>query len=91
LLETRNFIQPLASKLQQHFAESPEEVRYPQKHILIQLARAAGKITLSQRSAHAYFFTEKQKECTSWFVRQGDSMISVYSFSPGSPPPNPSK
>ena len=81
LLQTLNFIQPLSGKHQQRFAECLEEAHYPKKHILLQPGQTCRKIYfIISGLARAWYLTDKQKECTTWFMRAGDLMISVYSF-----------
>lgn len=81
LLQTLNFIQPMSGKLQQRFAECLEAEDYPKKHILLQPGQVCRKIYfILEGLARAWYLTDKQKECTTWFMRQGDMMISVHSF-----------
>lgn len=81
MLQTLNLIQPLSGKLQQRFAECLEEAHYPKKHILLQPGQTCRKIYfIVEGLARAWYLTDKQKECTTWFMREGDMMISVYSF-----------
>lgn len=81
LLQTLNLIRPISAGLQQRFAECLEEEHLPKKHILLKPGQTCRKIYfISSGLARAWYLTDKQKECTTWFMRQGDIMISVFSF-----------
>jgi len=81
LLQTLNLIRPVSGQLQQRFAENLQEEHLPKKHHLLQPGQTCRKIWFITRGlARAYYHTDKQKECTTWFMREGDLMISVYSF-----------
>lgn len=81
LLQTLNFIQPMSGKLQQRFAECLEAEQFPKKHLLLTPGQTCRKIYfILEGLARAWYLTDKQKECTTWFMRQGDMMISVHSF-----------
>jgi len=81
LLQTLTFIAPLSAGLQQAFAGYITEEHYPKKHLLLTEGQTAKKIFfIKEGFARAYYYTKEGKECTSWFMGQGDIMISIYSF-----------
>lgn len=81
ILQTLNFIRPLSAKLQDRLTECLKEEAFPKKHILQRQGDTCRKIYFIVKGmARSYYFTSQEKQCTSWFMRQGDVMISVYSF-----------
>jgi CRP-like cAMP-binding protein len=81
LLQTLNFIRPLSGGLQERFASCLVEETYPKRHILLSPGQTCRKVWFIVKGlTRAYHYTEKEKECTTWFMREGDLMISVYSF-----------
>lgn len=81
ILQTLHFIKPLSGKLQDRLADCLREEHLPKKHLLQRQGETCRKIYfIVNGMARAYYLTGKGKECTTWFMRQGDVMISVYSF-----------
>jgi CRP-like cAMP-binding protein len=81
LLQTLNFISPLSQALDKRFREYLIEEKLPKKHHLLREGQTAKKIYfINSGFARAYHNTRQGRECTSWFMGQGDLMISVYSF-----------
>jgi CRP-like cAMP-binding protein len=81
LLQTLNFIKPLSAKLQERIADSLREERLPAKHLLLEQGQTSRKIYfIVAGMARAYYLAENGRQCTTWFMRQGDVMISVLSF-----------
>jgi CRP-like cAMP-binding protein len=88
LLQTLNLIRPLSGKLQERLAESLKEEHFPKKHLLLKQGDTCRRIYfIVEGLARAFYFTSSEKECTAWFMRQGDVMISVYSFFTQQPSP----
>lgn len=81
LMQTLNFISPLSEALDRRFREYLTEERYPRRHHLLREGQVSRKIYfINSGFARAYHVTRHDRECTSWFMGQGDLMISVYSF-----------
>lgn len=81
LLQTLNFISPLSAALDKRFRETLVQENLPKRHHLLREGQIANKIYfINHGFARAYHLTRQGRECTSWFMGQGDLMISVYSF-----------
>jgi CRP-like cAMP-binding protein len=81
LIQTLNFISPLSAALDQRFRESLREEILPKRTLLLKEGGTSRKIYFINKGfARAYYVTRQGRECTSWFMGQGDLMISVYSF-----------
>jgi len=81
LIQTLNFISPLSAALDKRFRETLVQENYPKRHHLLREGQVANKIYFINKGfARAYYETREGKECTSWFMGQGELMISVYSF-----------
>ena len=81
LIRSLSLITPLSAELQKAFSNYISEDSYPKKHLLLKEGQVAKRIYfIKEGFARAFYFTKNAKECTSWFMGQGDLMISVYSF-----------
>jgi len=81
LIQTLNFISPLSAALDQRFRESIREEILPKRTLLLREGETSRRIYFINKGfARAYYVTRQGRECTSWFMGQGDLMISVYSF-----------
>jgi len=81
LLETLGFIVPLPAPFQKRVNEEILTESFNRKHILLWPGEIARRLYFIQRGfLRAYFIDDNGKECTTWFMGQGDLMISVYSF-----------
>jgi len=81
LLQILNFIHPLSAHLQERIKSCLIEEIQPKKHLLLRAGDVSRKIYFMKTGfARAWYQTRSGKECTNWFMGQGDLMISVYSF-----------
>jgi CRP-like cAMP-binding protein len=81
VLQTLNFIRPMSGRLQDRLTECLKEETFSRRHLLQREGETCRRIYfLVSGLARAYYFTGRDKECTAWFMRQGDVMISVLSF-----------
>ena len=81
LLKTLGSIIPLSSKLQERFADCLKEDHYLKKHVLLNSGETCRKVWFIKSGfCRAYHLNLHGDECTSWFLKTGDLMISVYSF-----------
>lgn len=88
LLQTLNLIRPLSARLQERFSECVREEILPRKHMLQRQGETARRIYfIISGMARAYYVDNNEKQCTTWFMKQGDLMISVYSFFTQRPAP----
>ncbi|RFZ92891.1 Crp/Fnr family transcriptional regulator [Mucilaginibacter conchicola] len=80
LLNILNFISPFSAALDRRFREILKEEKLPKGHHLLTEGETAKKIYFINKGfARAYHYNN-DRECTSWFMAEGDLMISVYSF-----------
>jgi CRP-like cAMP-binding protein len=81
LLETLGFIVPLPAPLQQRVRTELITETFSRKHLLLRPGEIFRRLYFIQSGfLRAYFIDPAGKECTSWFMGQGDLMISVFSF-----------
>lgn len=81
LIRSLSLIAPLSAELQKAFSNYVTEESYPKRHLLLKTGQVAKRIYfIKEGFARAFYFTKNVKECTAWFMGQGDIMISVYSF-----------
>lgn len=81
LIRSLSLIAPLSAELQEAFSNYVTEDSYPKKHLLLKEGQVAKRIYfIKEGFARAFYFTKNTKECTAWFMGEGDLMISVYSF-----------
>jgi CRP-like cAMP-binding protein len=81
LIQMLNFISPLSAALDRRFRELIKEEVYPKRTLLLKEGEISRKIYFINKGfARAYYVTRHGRECTPWFMGQGELMISVYSF-----------
>lgn len=81
LLETLGFIVPLPSAMQQRVTQETIVQNFNRKHLLLRPGETARRLYFIRSGfLRAYFIDEQGKECTTWFMRKGDLVISAYSF-----------
>ncbi|MBL4675677.1 MAG: Crp/Fnr family transcriptional regulator [Mucilaginibacter sp.] len=80
LLQLLNFIAPFSAALDQRFRETLREENYPKGHLLLKQGDTSRKIYFINKGFARAFHINGDKECTTWFMGEGDLMISVYSF-----------
>lgn len=81
LFKVLNMITPISQALRDRFNAYLIKANYPRYHRLQEPGDIASRIYfIFQGTARAYFVDENHREHTTWFMGQGDLMISVYSF-----------
>lgn len=81
LIQSLSLIAPISLELQNACSNYISEDSYPKKHLLLKEGQVAKRVYfIKDGFARAFYFTKNVKECTAWFMGQGDLMISVYSF-----------
>lgn len=86
LLNTFQAIAPLPQAFYERLLPMLREERYPKNKQLLKAGRVAGHIYfIAEGLARAWYLDAEGRQCTCWFMREGDVMISVYSFFTGQP------
>ena len=81
LLETLGFIIPLPETMQNRINQQVITQEFKHKHLLLRPGETARRLYFIRKGfLRAYFIDKQGKECTTWFMGQGDLMISVHSF-----------
>ncbi len=80
LFNTLNNIQILSTDLQSRFAEFVVEEQVPKKTILLKAGMVAHRIYFIKKGFVRAFYYKGDNQFTSWFMGQGEIIISVYSF-----------
>jgi len=81
LLSQLNMIAPLSESLTNRFREYLKMEVRPRRHLLLRAGDTAKKIYfINHGSARAFHYSKEGRENTTWFMGEGDLMISVYSF-----------
>jgi CRP-like cAMP-binding protein len=80
LFNTLNNIQILSTELKSRFAEFVIEEQVPKKTILLKAGMVAHRIYFIKKGFVRAFYYKGDRQFTSWFMGQGEIIISVYSF-----------
>ncbi|TCC96777.1 cyclic nucleotide-binding domain-containing protein [Pedobacter frigidisoli] len=77
LLETLGLIVPLPAPFQQRVNEEVITEKFGRKHLLLRPGEIARRLYFIRSGfLRAFFIDENGKECTTWFMGNGDLMIS---------------
>jgi CRP-like cAMP-binding protein len=86
VLQVMGHIAPLPAPFQQRLKEELYTESFKARHILLRPGDIARRVYyIKQGFLRAYFIDQSGKKHTTWFMRRGDVMISVYSFFTQSP------
>ena len=81
LLAQLNMIAPLSEKLEIRFRQCLKSETLPRRHLLLESGQISRKIYFINRGfARAFHHEPSGREYTTWFMGEGDLMISVFSF-----------
>lgn len=80
LLDTLSKIIPLSQELQSRINDILVEESFSRKHILLREGQVERKIYFIKKGFARAFYFKDSKEYTSWFMGEGDIMISILSF-----------
>ncbi|MCC3157864.1 Crp/Fnr family transcriptional regulator [Hymenobacter sp. 15J16-1T3B] len=80
LLTYLQTIQPLSEGLMQALQTGITREELPEKHLLLQPGRVARKIYFVESGLVHGFTLFRERKVSSWFMREGDFVISVVSF-----------
>ncbi|TWR26771.1 Crp/Fnr family transcriptional regulator [Mucilaginibacter achroorhodeus] len=87
LLNLLNFIAPFSAALDQRFRDTLKEEHHQKGYLLLREGETSRKIYFINKGFARAFHYNGDKECTTWFMGEGDLMISVYSFYTQQPAP----
>lgn len=80
LLQYLSLIYPLSEALQQYLADNLEVLILPKKAFLLREGKVCRNIYFIQKGLARCFYIKDDKEVSSWFMKEGDVIISVESF-----------
>lgn len=78
--EILNSIHPLSAELQQHLSTVLKSVTIERKNFLLQEGEICKNISFIEKGLVRCYYNRNGKEVSSWFMREGDLIISVESF-----------
>lgn len=80
LLQFLNSIHPLSDNLEQYLNENLERKTFKKKEILLKKGQVCNNIYFIEQGLVRCCHLKGEKEVTSWFMKEGDVIISVESF-----------
>ncbi len=80
LIQTLNHITPLSKEIEKFIISNLKEEKFHQRNILLKEGQIARRIYFIQKGFCRAFYLKEDKEYTTWFMGEGDIMISVFSF-----------
>lgn len=80
LLNYLSLIHPLSEQLRQYLADNLELLILPKKAFLLKHGKICRNIYFIQKGLARCFYIKDDKEVSSWFMKEGDVIISVESF-----------
>lgn len=81
ILKKLNFITPVTAAYQQFIIANLKTIRLPKKHLLLEEGEVCKNVYfVFQGSLRSFFLNRNGKECTGWFAKQGDLVMSPYSY-----------
>ncbi len=79
-LQNLHLIYPLSPHLREYLLEKLHVVILPKKAFLLKEGRVCKNIYFIQRGLARCFYIKEDKEVSSWFMKEGDLIISVESY-----------
>lgn len=73
-------IHPLSSKLEEYLKGILESKNIRKKTLILKKGQVAGSIYFIEKGLVRCFYMKQQKEVCSWFMKEGDVIVSVESF-----------
>lgn len=80
LLNILSQIIPISDQLRNRINEIVIEGEFPKKHLLLEEGQTEKNIYFIKQGFARSFYFNDGKEFTSWFMGEGDIMVSIYSF-----------
>ncbi len=80
LLQSLNLIYPVSPALHEYLIEKTKVVLLPKKAFLLKEGRICKNIYYINKGLARCFYIKDDKEVSSWFMKEGDHIISVESF-----------
>lgn len=79
-LQSLNLIYPLSPDLHEHLLDKLKLVILPKKGFLLKEGRICKNIYFINKGLARCFYIKEDKEVSSWFMKEGDLIISVESY-----------
>lgn len=80
LLHFLESIHPMSDGLKQHLASMLKEKQLPRKEYLLRAGHVSRKICFIAKGLLRCFYIKDEQEVSSWFMKEGDVIVSVESF-----------
>ena len=80
LMTYLNSIHPLSRELQEHLFYILREKYIPRKQYLLKAGQVCRNITFITKGLLRCYYVKDDREISSWFMKEGDTIISVESF-----------
>ncbi|MEJ7740639.1 MAG: Crp/Fnr family transcriptional regulator [Chitinophagaceae bacterium] len=80
LFQYLNSIYPLSESLQQQLTISLKTITIPRKGFLLKKGQVCKNICFVEKGLFRCFYIKDDKEISSWFMKEGDVIISVESY-----------
>lgn len=80
LLALINTLQPLSAGLQARLTQTLRRDAWPRKHWLLQPGQVSDRLYFIEQGVIRGYYLKDDREVTSWFMREGDFIISIVSF-----------
>jgi CRP-like cAMP-binding protein len=80
LLKFLNSIHPLCNELVNYLMQNLQGEAFKKKEMLLEKGRVCNNIYFIEKGLIRCFYLLNEKEVSSWFMKEGDVMISVESF-----------
>ncbi|MGI4727777.1 MAG: Crp/Fnr family transcriptional regulator [Janthinobacterium lividum] len=80
LIQRINQIAPLFKASEERILSNLKEEKFSKRDLILKEGQIAKRIYFIQQGFCRSFYVQGDKEFTTWFMGEGDIMISVYSF-----------
>lgn len=80
LLSYLNTIHPLSQNVKDYLLENLKRIEVPKKKFILRQGRICYNIYFVQEGLLRCFYIKNDKEINSWFMKEGDVIVSVVSF-----------
>ncbi len=85
LIQQFHSIYPLSAELQQHLLNTVKTKKIARRGLLLKFGQICGNIYFVEKGLFRCSYMKKRKEVSSWFMKEGDLIVSVESFFSQSP------
>ncbi|RYF55178.1 MAG: Crp/Fnr family transcriptional regulator, partial [Cytophagaceae bacterium] len=80
LLSHIQSLHPVSPELQATLAEIMRLDNWPRKHWLLQPGQVSDRLYFIEKGVVRGYYLKEGREVTSWFMREGDFIVSIVSF-----------